>query len=45
MTMEERAFSALLNAGLITITKSPDDPDYDHSKDSEVADGTIFKEL
>jgi FKBP-type peptidyl-prolyl cis-trans isomerase (trigger factor) len=45
MTMEERAFSALLNAGLISITKSPDDPDYDHSKDSEVADGTIFKEL
>jgi Bacterial trigger factor protein (TF) C-terminus len=42
MTMEERAFSALLNAGLISINKNPDDPDFDHSKDSEIADGTIF---
>jgi Bacterial trigger factor protein (TF) C-terminus len=44
MTMEERAFSALLNAGLISINKSPDDPDFDHSKDAEIAEGTIFKE-
>lgn len=43
MTVEERAFNALLRAGAIDVNKSPEDPDYDHSKDSEIADGTIFK--
>lgn len=43
MTVQERAFNALLRAGAIDVNKNPDDPDYDHSKDAEIADGTVFK--
>lgn len=43
MSLEERAFSALINTGVVDLNVPPDDPSYDSSKDDEVADGTVFK--
>jgi trigger factor len=37
LSLEEKAFRALLNTGAVELHKSPDDPDYDHSKDDEIA--------
>ena len=40
----ERAFEVLKNLGLVVDSSSidPDSPDYDSSRDNEIADGTIF---
>lgn len=40
----ERAFEVLKNLGLVVDSTSidPDSPDYDSSRDDEIADGTIF---
>jgi Bacterial trigger factor protein (TF) C-terminus len=43
MTLQEKAYQALLKSGAIKVNKSPGDPDYDPSHDDEVAEGTIFK--
>jgi Bacterial trigger factor protein (TF) C-terminus len=37
MTLQEKAFAALYNAGAVKINKSPDDPDYDDSNDDKEA--------
>ena len=42
MSLEERAFSALMSSGVIDVNVNPDDPEYDSSADDEVADGTVF---
>lgn len=42
-SLEEKAFDALLNTGAVERNLSPDDPDYDHSQDDEIAEGTVFK--
>jgi hypothetical protein len=42
MTLEERAFAALLDSGAITINKSPDDPDYDSSQDDQEAPDNVY---
>lgn len=41
MTLEEKAFQALLASGAVELHKSPDDPDYDHSADNEEAPAII----
>lgn len=35
MTLQEKAFQALVSSGAIELNKPPDAPDYDHSKDNE----------
>lgn len=42
MTLEEKAFAALYNAGAVKINKSPSDPDYDSSEDDKEAPENIY---
>lgn len=42
-SLEEKAFAALVDTGAVTVNKSPDDPDYDHSKDDEDAPENRYK--
>jgi len=37
MTLEERAFQALVGTGAVEVHPDPTSPDYDHSKDNEIA--------
>ena len=43
LSLEEKAFRALVDSGAVQIHKSPDDPDYDHSADDEVAPADVKK--
>ena len=43
LTLEEKAFRALLDSGAVQIHMSPDDPDYDHSADDEEVPAAIKK--
>ena len=43
LSLEEKAFRALVDSGAVQINKSPDDPDYDHSADDEVAPSVVKK--
>lgn len=43
MSLQEKAFAALLNAGAININQTPDDPNYDSSHDDEIASENIYK--
>jgi hypothetical protein len=42
MSLEEKAFAALFNAGAVRINKAPDDPDYDSSQDDLEAPENIY---
>jgi Bacterial trigger factor protein (TF) C-terminus len=44
MTLEEKAFAALVNAGAVELNLDPSDPNYDPSQDNEIAPGTVFKQ-
>jgi trigger factor len=44
MTLEEKAFEALVNAGAVELNLDPTDPNYDSSQDNEIAPGTVFKQ-
>ena len=43
MSLEDKAFQALVASGAVEVHKSPDDPDYDHSTDDEEAPATEKK--
>lgn len=43
MTLEEKAFQALVNSGAVKLNVDPTDPSYDNSSDDEMASGTVFK--
>lgn len=38
MDEEERAFNVLVDLGMVDLTPDPDSPDYDSSKDDEIAE-------
>jgi Bacterial trigger factor protein (TF) C-terminus len=44
MTLEEKAFAALVNAGAVELNLDPSDPNYDPSQDNEIAPGTVLKQ-
>jgi trigger factor len=44
MTVEEKAFEALVKAGAVELNLDPSDPNYDPSQDNEIAPGTVFKQ-